>query len=328
MTCLQQTGERVWANCVSFRVSVPMLRPECVEHAMLCLARLVRVLLGKDAIENKKLDHGSSLVVLGAEIRFQYDHFSCRPAPSTVAKCMKVIKHAMDSKLLLAGDAQKLAGRLNWSTQHLFNRLGRAMLRPIYGQKFSRRGTIGPLLLTALRWWAYVLELQIAENRGWNQQLMAPVHLYVDARSTPPRCAAVIFIDGRVLFTDGPPGDRHMSHIKKRGDGDIMSLELMAIAVGLATFADELSGRQVWIFEDNTGAEATTQKGSSKADDHNLLVHEIWTLALLHRMSLWVDRVPSDDNLADLPSREEYDLLHKMGAVWRKPQIPDLAGYS
>ena len=47
-----------------------MLRPECVEHAMLCLARLVTVLLGKDAIENKKLDHGSSLVVLGAEIRF------------------------------------------------------------------------------------------------------------------------------------------------------------------------------------------------------------------------------------------------------------------
>jgi len=105
-----------------------------------------------------------------------------------------------------------------------------------------------------------------------------------------------------------------------------MSLELMAIAVGLATFADELRGRQVWIFEDNTGAEATTQKGSSKADDHNSLVHEIWTLALMYGMGLWIDRVPSDDNLADLPSREEYKLLHKLGAVWRTPQIPDLSG--
>ena len=52
-----------------------------------------------------------------------------------------------------------------------------------------------------------------------------------------------------------------MQHIGERGDGQILSLELMGIAVGLATFAEELKGRQVWIFEDNTGAEAITQKG-------------------------------------------------------------------
>jgi hypothetical protein len=137
-----------------------------------------------------------------------------------------------------------------------------------------------------------------------------------------------------------------MQHIGERGDGQILSLELMAIAVGLATFAEELKGRQVWIFEDNTGAEAITQKGSctlcalrvlslgyacvagsSKAADHNALVHEIWTLALSCGISIWVDRVPSDDNLADLPSREEYRLLEQLGAAWKAPLLPDLAGY-
>ena len=59
--------------------------------------------------------------------------------------------------------------------------------------------------------------------------------------------------------------ERHMQHIGERGDGQILSLELMAIAVGLATFADELKGRQVWIFEDNTAAEAITQKGMTVA---------------------------------------------------------------
>ena len=293
---------------------------------MLCFARLVRVVLGADAIENKKLDHGMSLVVLGAEISFKQEYFSCRPAPNTVAKCLKVIRDSLSSGSLLAGDAQKLAGRLNWSTQHLFKRLGRAMLRPIYQQKFTRKGVMRPILVSALRWWEHVLTLEIAEQRSWNQRSLPPAHLYVDARSTPPRCAAVLLIDGKVLFTDGAPGVAHMSHIGERGDGQIMSLELMAIAVGLATFAVELEGRQVWIFEDNTGAEATTQKGSSKAEDHNSLVHEIWTLALEYGMSLWIDRVPSDDNLSDLPSREEYDLLHQMGAVWRTPAIPDLAG--
>ena len=94
------------------------------------------------AIENKKLDYGMSLVVLGAEISFKPDCFSCRPAPSTVAKCLKVIRESLTSGLMLAGDAQKQAGQLNWSTQYLFKRLGRAMLRPIYQQKLTRKAIL------------------------------------------------------------------------------------------------------------------------------------------------------------------------------------------
>ena len=184
-----------------------------------------------------------------------------------------------------------------------------------------------PLLKTALKWWRMVLRSDISEQRGWQQpQQQQPAHLYVDARSTPPRCAAVLFLDGRKYYTDGKPGTRHMKSIGKRGDGQILSLELMAIAVGLATFADELQGRQVWIFEDNTGAEAATRKGSCRADDHNALIHEIWSIALTYGMNLWLDRVPSDDNLSDLPSREEYALLEEIGAVWRPPLIPELSG--
>ena len=102
-----------------------------------------------------------------------------------------------------------------------------------------------------------MLKSDVAEQRSWTQpQQKQDAHLYVDARSTPPRCAAVLFLDGHTYFTDGEPGKEHMKCVGKRGDGQILSLELMAIAVGLATFADELQGRQVWIFEDNTAAEA------------------------------------------------------------------------
>ncbi len=79
------------------------------------------------------------------------------------------------------------------------------------------------------------------------------------------------------------------------------------------------------VLEDNTAAEAVTSKGSSRAVDHNALVHEIWTLALGYGMNIWIDRAPSDANVADLPSREEYRLLQKMGALWREPLMPDLS---
>ena len=105
---------------------------------MHCFARFVRVLLGPDAIERKKMDMGLSLTVLGAQLELSTAGYTCRPAPSTVAKCLQSIAEALQEGVLLPGEAQKLAGRLSWSAQHLFRRLGRAMLRPLYQHKHSR----------------------------------------------------------------------------------------------------------------------------------------------------------------------------------------------
>jgi hypothetical protein len=186
--------------------------PECLEHAMNCFARFVRVLLGPDAIEETKLEYGMSLVVVGAEIKFSMEGYACRPAPKTCRKCLADIEKALKEDSMLPGVAKKLAGRLNWSTQCLFQRVGRAMLRPIYEQKHSRSGSLRPVLRTALRWWRMVLQGEIAEKRSWRRHDEQPAHLYVDARSTPARCAAVLFMDGRVLYTDGKPSDRHAIH--------------------------------------------------------------------------------------------------------------------
>ncbi len=72
------------------------------------------------------------------------------------------------------------------------------------------------------------------------------------------------------------------------------------------------------------GAEGATKKGSAKAFDHNQLIHEIWSHAFLQKMALWVERVPSEFNISDSPSRFDYDLLTELGAVWRKPVLADL----
>ena len=65
-------------------------------------------------------------------------------------------------------------------------------------------------------------------------------------------------------------------------------------------------------------------KGSARAWDHNRLVPSIWTQALVQGIHLWVERVPTEDNLADLPSRAEYQLLYDIGSEWRAPCMADL----
>jgi len=68
------------------------------------------------------------------------------------------------------------------------------------------------------------------------------------------------------------------------------------------------------------------RKGSSKAWDQSKLIHEIWSLALLLKLHIWIERVPSDDNISDDPSREAYEMLDAprprgLGASWRPARL-------
>ena len=36
---------------------------------------------------------------------------------------------------------------------------------------------------------------------------------------------------------------------------------------------------------------------------------------------LWEERVPTEVNVADLPSRQDYGLLQQMGSAWEKTQL-------
>jgi hypothetical protein len=98
--------------------------------------------LGDFSLAARKLEHGTSLVVLGVELHMSRDTYFLRPSRPKVEKCIAVIKEALGCGVLHRGAAQKLAGRLSWSTQFIFHKLGRAMLRPIFTQKFARDGRI------------------------------------------------------------------------------------------------------------------------------------------------------------------------------------------
>ena len=219
-----------------------------MELAMHTFARLVRLLLGPTAIAESKLECAAELIVLGVELKMRPSGCICRPSASKMLKyvncdtqcgarrmfllvclgrCIAVIEEALQSGKLFGGCAQKLAGRLNWAVQYLFQRLGRAMLKPIYKQRFSTNGDMSPALGSALKWWLWVLKQDIVQEKLWKTISSPPAHLFVDARSTPARCAAVLFIDGRTLYTDGAPAEQYMEQFQKRGDNQIMSLELL-----------------------------------------------------------------------------------------------------
>ena len=64
------------------------------------------------------------------------------------------------------------------------------------------------------------------------------------------------------------------------------------------------------------GAEAATRKGTIKNFDQHSLVHCMWKRFAELRVGVWVLRVPTDDNIADCPSR--FFPLHATLCVCRR----------
>ena len=203
----------------------------------------------------------------------------------------------------------------------MFYKVGRSFLRPIYDQKYSRDGSIGPQLRIALLWWRRALQQDLSETHAWETEDRSPAHLFVDARGEPARCAAVLFDGFSWLYTDGAPSERVMSNFKNRSDSQIMGLEMVAISLGLSTFASRLQNRKVIVHSDNKGAEGAARKAMAKEWDHCRIAHEIWSLALRNKMHLWITRVASKDNISDSPSREEYGLMQELGATFVPPVV-------
>ena len=73
-------------------------------------------------------------------------------------------------------------------------------------------------------------------------------------------------------------------------------------------------GRYTVCFTAPVDAFALPQTGRAREFDQNCIVHAMWKKALELKADIWLERVPTWDNISDGPSREEYHLLDELGA--------------
>ncbi len=153
-------------------------RAAIVSHAKHCFARLARALLGLSAIANSKLEHGSRWVILGILFAFSAEGIHCQPSEDKILKWSGAIRGALAAGRLEPGAASKLAGALSWACTFCFRRCGRAFVRPIFAQ-----------------------QLGMHETAEWQHRWRRPVHLFVDAASTPARAQRLLYSRVIKFFT-------------------------------------------------------------------------------------------------------------------------------
>ena len=237
--------------CVCFSVD----RKGSTEHALECLERLIKVLLGPDAIAKDKSSSGPKLVILGVEIELAACGFWLRPESKKAVKWIACMRRVLRERHLSMGEAKKLSGRLTWSCSHQFKRLGRAMIRPIYDQCSRRDGMIDVELLRALTWWVDALQMKIAELRPWVSSVSEICHVFADAQGNPQHLGAVVAVKGKWFWTHASPPPEIMAGFRRREDNQIMGLELLAASLALSTFEHLLQNMRVVLHCDNSRGE-------------------------------------------------------------------------
>ena len=100
-------------------------------------------------------------------------------------------------------------------------------------------------------------------------------------------------------------------------------VELIAPVLALTSFGDSLRNKHVLLLIDSEAVEGALIKGYSGAEDVCELVGLFWDLAASLKCQIYIDRVPTDANPADYPSRNDLIKGREVGWETSKISWPD-----
>ena len=135
---------------------------------------------------------------------------------------------------------------------------------------------------------------------------------------TPPWLLGARTPPGRWRFAAYEPAASEYAHWRARSQY-IGQLELLAAVSVYYSLAEDLRGRRVLHFIDNSGAMAGLVRDYSRDRDSAGLVHTFWALAVGLEIDVWFIFVYSEANIADWPSRGHVVFADDLGAEEVKP---------
>ena len=239
------------------------------------------------------------------------------------AGILALVGEALRSGRLRPRVAGELAGKFAFACTALYGRVGRAALKPVYERQHAK--------------------VHFSANSHTISQQLRAALLCIQGivHSSPPRVVLPSFFGSRpstLAYTDGqgegwiaavifprPPLQPAYAAMQLPEDlcrlfaprNPIEQIETAAVLLLFEIFAAELRDTDVRLFVDNVAAQGSLVRGFSRSLSQAVLCGAVWTRAALARVGLWVDRVESAANVADIPTRpaqrERFALLRSLG---------------
>ena len=134
------------------------------------------------------------------------------------------------------------------------------------------------------------------------------------SETVPARVGAVFFDRRRLLpaqFSEVVTNDVLNTWIPRTTQ--IFKVELVAIVLALETFRHYMQDATVLLLVDAEAVEGVLVKGYSARSDVSLLVGQFWQHAQALNAAIYIDRVPTDANCSDGPSRDKVYICKQLG---------------
>ena len=247
---------------------------------------------------------------------------------------MLAMRSILSSDRMSSGLTATICGKCEYTTSSgACGRVGRAPLAALraWQHRSGRRDDGEPLpefVKEALRFFIQLLPL-LPPRRfffGRKRRRRRPVVVYTDAMydssRTPAGMVGVVIFDpedeeARWRFSSAAVPDAIIGEFRER-EQYVGQLEVLAAVAAYTSRADQLTGRDVIHFIDNVGAYSGLGKGYSRDVDSGRMISVFHTMNVALGANVWFEYVPSKANIADLPSRGDFDLLRSpaFNAAW------------
>ena len=112
-----------------------------------------------------------------------------------------------------------------------------------------------------------------------------------------------------------------LSALKPKGNY-IQFMEMSAAVLFVATFGQFCWDGNVTFFCDNVAQQGSLSKGFTRDFDNAVLAGVFWDMVAEKGINLWVERVTSEENLSDVPTREDDWAAHPVMEYFGVEEAP------
>lgn len=282
------------------------------------------------AFDEKKLQISSEPTILGVT----YDLVGWRLLikESRKEELSDEIDSIVSSKIFSPGQAGKLRGKLMFGASQLWGKIGRAFLRALSERQYSRvpSSELNPAISACLRQWKMLINegpprpIESGKRRRSDFVVFTDGSFPDGSKDSPlvPWVGGVIFAKNMSPIQFGCEVEKSLIDHWLPRKSQIALVELFATIVAMDTFRDLLKDSWSLLFVDSEPVQGALVKGYSSREDMCELVGVFWQMALELKVNIYIDRVSTDANPADPPSRDRMEIGRSLGWLDRSSSWP------
>ena len=251
--------------------------------------------------------------------------------PSRVATIEKTVKDILESGRCDQHVASSLRGVLQFSEGQLFGRAG-ALMMPVFKSRslgLLQGSWIPPEMRSELEFIVQFIKTAIPRTLLAKDERL-PLLIFTDAALEDNDSRAAV---GAVMYDRSVKADVSceffgevvpmplLRSLQVDNVHVIACLEVLPVLLSLRLWRDHVAHRRIFLFIDNDAARFSLINSSSSAASIRLILQKIVMMLAEVPMFLWYTRVPSSSNIADAPSRGDFNELYRNGCNRKRPPM-------